>query len=198
MERIFAVFLHAIVYRLFINLLLFNKRVREEISFINVKKMAHNTKKSRFSRDFFFVASDLLSLKSCIFSLNYTLFNKSAINFQNCVILSILHPFWNHTAASHSLARYFVAEKERREQTRRSASTETPICVRERVFHFRESNPKWVSAMMKGVSVGGARKTIKRSRSRGRGDKRRAMKHIQWRREWVSVCACVDVSLCWF
>lgn len=50
--RVFAVFLHAIVYRLFINLLLFNKRVREEISFIKVKKMAHNTKKSRFSRDF--------------------------------------------------------------------------------------------------------------------------------------------------
>lgn len=50
-------------------------------------KKWHTILKSRVLVVIFFVASDLLSLKSCIFSLNYTLFNMSAINFQNCVIL---------------------------------------------------------------------------------------------------------------
>lgn len=101
-------------------------------------KKWHTILKSRVLVVIFFVAGDLLSLKSCIFSLNYTLFNKSAINFQNCVILSILHPFWNITAASHSLARYFVAEKVRWEPQRKYGNAN--LRSRESISLLREQS----------------------------------------------------------
>lgn len=156
-------------------------------------KKWHTILKSRVLVVIFFVASDLLSLKSCIFSLNYTLFNMSAINFQNCVILKHYGSF--------SLSRRAVLSRQKREKRANAPQRKygnVNLRSRESISLSREQSKMSVRDDETCVCVGGSRKTIKRSWSRGRGDQRRAMKHIQWRREWVSVCACVDVSLCWF
>lgn len=74
-------------------------------------KKWHTILKSRVLVVIFFVASDLLSLKSCIFSLNYTLFNMSAINFQNCVTLRQLLTLSRGTSSP-----------KRREESKRAAA----------------------------------------------------------------------------